>query len=85
MLWENCHISERTKFNAYNARNMNSYFWRTYDQQEIDLFEEKNAGIEAFEFKWKEEKSKAPAAFAKAFPDAAFKTITSNNYLDFIS
>ncbi len=85
MLWENYIISERTKFNSYSARNMNSYFWRTYDQQEIDLIEEKNAGIQAFEFKWKEENIKVPAAFAKAYPDVAFKTITSNNYLDFIS
>lgn len=84
MLWENYICSERIKRNAYKGNRVNSYFWRTYDQQEIDLVEEKNDAIEAFECKWKQEKAKAPVAFAKAYPDAPFSTIHQKNYLDFI-
>ena len=39
MLWENYAIAERLKRNAYRQRLPQSYFWRTYDQQEIDLIE----------------------------------------------
>jgi predicted AAA+ superfamily ATPase len=39
-LWENYLMSERLKYNSYQKRRVNSYFWRTYDQQEIDLIEE---------------------------------------------
>jgi predicted AAA+ superfamily ATPase len=35
-LWENYLLSERIKFHAYNQQLVNSYFWRTYDQQEIE-------------------------------------------------
>ena len=84
MLWENYVCTERIKRNAYTFNTLNSYFWRTYDQQEIDLIEEKNDAVEAFEFKWKAHKVKVPAAFAKAYPEAPFTTIQQKNYLDFI-
>ncbi|MDE7373987.1 MAG: ATP-binding protein, partial [Odoribacter sp.] len=35
-LWENFFISERIKYNHYNGRYANCYFWRTTQQQEID-------------------------------------------------
>lgn len=85
MLWENYICAEREKFNSYEARNVNSYFWRTYDQQEIDLVEEKNAGLQAFEIKWKEDKVKIPVAFSKAYPEASFQVIEQKNYLQFIT
>ncbi len=85
MLWENYICSERIKFNDYSNRNVNSYFWRTYDQQKIDLIEEKNASLEAFEIKWKETKVKIPAAFSKAYPRASFTVIQQQNYLQYIT
>ncbi|MBW7891336.1 MAG: DUF4143 domain-containing protein [Chitinophagaceae bacterium] len=84
MLWENYIASERIKYNAYKHHLVNSYFWRTYDQQEIDLVEEQNAVLRAYEFKWKEEKVKVPVAFAKAYPGVPFSVIHSKNYLGFI-
>ncbi len=62
----------------------NNYFWRTYDQQEIDLIEESDAKISAFEMKWKQGKSKIPAAFSKAYAESTYEIITSLNYLPFI-
>jgi len=36
------------------------YFWRTKQQQEIDFVEEVNGEIYAYEFKWKNTKTKFP-------------------------
>ena len=83
-LWENYVLSERMKHNEYTNNNVNSFFWRTYDQQEIDVIEEKNGSINAFEIKWKQDKIKTPVAFKKAYPDAEFALINQNNYLDWI-
>ncbi|MEL7119444.1 MAG: ATP-binding protein, partial [Bacteroidota bacterium] len=39
-LWENFIISERLKLNSYNlSKNVNPFFWRTTQQQEIDYLE----------------------------------------------
>ena len=84
MLWENYALSERIKRNEYKGENFKSYFWRTYDQQEIDLIEEKNGSINAYEMKWKKDKSKVPVAFAKAYPEAGFKVINQDSYLGWI-
>ena len=84
MLWENYFITERLKRNSYTGYHANSYFWRTYDQQEIDLIEEKNDTLNAFECKWKEKRIKVPAAFAKAYPGASFHQVHPNNYLSWI-
>ena len=84
MLWENYILSERNKINDYKGKILNSYFWRTYDQQEIDLIEEENTNIAAYETKWADENAKVPVAFAKAYPTATFNIIHQKNYLDFI-
>lgn len=83
-LWENYILSERLKRNAYYREFVNNYFWRTYDGQEIDLIEEQDSFIKAYECKWKEEKAKVPVAFRKAYPDAPFEVIQQQNYLDWI-
>lgn len=85
LLWENYILSERMKYNDYRFRTVSSYYWRTYDQQEIDLIEEANEVIEAFETKWKEKPVKIPAAFAKAYAGSGFQVIHQNNYLPYIT
>ncbi|MDB1145271.1 MAG: ATP-binding protein [Alcaligenaceae bacterium] len=85
-LWENYLIAERIKKQHYHKIKSRNYFWRTYDQQEIDWIETHNENINAYEFKWNlHTKVKIPAAFQKAYPDAAFTVIHSSNYLDFIT
>ena len=39
------------------------FFWRTYDQQEIDLIETRDQQLKAFEFKWGKKITKTPKAF----------------------
>ncbi|AEI46966.1 ATP-binding protein [Runella slithyformis] len=83
-LWENYLMTERLKKNEYERKYKEIYFWRTYDQQEIDCIEVKNLELEAYEFKWGNRNVKVPKAFAEAYPEAKFEVITKENYLDFI-
>jgi len=85
-LWENYLMAERIKYNSYNQRFLNQYFWRTYDQQEIDLIEETGGKLYAFEFKWNNSKKvKIPGAWKKTYAEAEFTVIDRKNYLDFIT
>lgn len=85
-LWENYLVSERVKHQNYNKNFTLNYFWRTYDQQELDWLEEESGNLHGFEFKWNENrKAKIPTAFAKAYPEASFEVINKSNYLDFIT
>lgn len=84
-LWENYLASERVKKQHYLKIKTNNYFWRTYDQQELDWLEEIGDDLFGFEFKWNENKKvKVPTAFAKAYPTATFEVINKQNYLEFI-
>lgn len=54
ILWENFLMSERLKYNTYQGKRVKIFFWRTKQQQEIDLVEEIGTDLAAFEFKWKQ-------------------------------
>lgn len=84
-LWENYLISERLKFLKYNGNLAETYFWRTYDQQEIDWLELENGQLRAYEFKWNEAKTKVPRAFVTTYPEATFSVVNQENYLPFIT
>ena len=60
------------------------YFWRTWQQQEIDLVEERDGKIFGYEIKFSDKKTKTPTQWTKAYPQASFETIHKSNYLDFI-
>ena len=84
-LWENYLATERVKYQNYTQKEATNYFWRTYDQQELDWLEEENGNLKGYEFKWNENrKAKIPTAFAKAYSEATFEVINKQNYLDFI-
>jgi predicted AAA+ superfamily ATPase len=83
-LWENYLMSERMKVNHYLKRRVNSYFWRTYDQQEIDLVEEKAEDLFAYEFKWNKSTTRIPAAWRKTYTNSTFELIHKGNYLPFV-
>lgn len=84
-LWENFMISERQKYLIYNSRWVNSWFWRTKEQKEIDYIEEEDGQISAFEFKWNpDQKIKQPVSFKNAYPESLFSVIHRDNYESFI-
>lgn len=84
-LWENFILSERKKLNDYRGNYVNSYFWRTQAQQEIDLIEEKDGILHTFELKWNEnKKANLPSSFSRAYPQNSFNVITPGNYIEFL-
>ena len=85
-LWENYIISERIKFQRYSKMIVNNYFWRTYDQQEIDWVEERGGKLYGYEFKWNPKKKvKVPGAWKTQYKEAEFEVIHQDNYLDWIT
>ena len=84
-LWENFCIVERMKYNLANRIFVNSYFWRTYDQKEIDYIEEEGGKINAFEFKYNQQKQpKIPAEFEKSYANTHFTSVNKENFWAFI-
>ena len=51
-LWENFVLAERLKWLHYHQTLASLYFWRTYTGAEIDIVEEREGGIYAYECKW---------------------------------
>lgn len=84
VLWENYLMTERRKLKLNQLSDTEMFFWRTYDQQEIDLVEETSGSIHAFEFKWGHKTPKAPNAFNQAYPGSTYQVVNPENYLEFI-
>ena len=84
-LWENYCFSERLKHQHYQQIQASNYFWRTYQQQEIDWIEDRAGNLFAYELKWNSKKAvKPPKTWSNAYPNAQFAVITPDNYLDWI-
>ncbi len=83
-IWENYIISERIKKQEYLNFQTNNYFWRTYDQKEIDFIEERQGKLYAYEVKWKSQKLVPPDDWQSAYPNSEFFTVCRQNYLEFI-
>lgn len=84
-LWENFTVSERVKFLQYRQQDVKHYFWRTTQQQEIDLIEENDNQLKAFEFKWNvNKKVRFPQTFIDNYPGATTFSISPENVEDFL-
>jgi len=83
-LWENFLAVERTKKNHYEGRTVQTYFWRTYDNAEIDWIEVNDQKISAYEFKWRSEKGKTPKSFFENYKEK-ITVVNKNNYFNFIA
>jgi len=84
-LFENFIIMERLKANHYKKRFTKTYFWRTYQNLEIDLIEERNGKLFAYEIKWSDKvKVKKPYEFLSSYENSVFKVINKSNYINFI-
>lgn len=85
MLWENFIVTERLKYQEYKNLYTNNYFWRTWDQKEIDWVEEREGKLFGYEVKWGADKIKPPKDWLSTYSKANFEVITRDNYLDFIT
>lgn len=85
-LWENFLVTERMKKREYKNIYGTSYFWRTYDQQEVDIVEEREGKLFGYEFKWSMKKNVIPPKdWLTTYPNATYEVITQENYLDFVA
>ncbi len=81
-LWENFFVNERRRLHAYHHAGVRDYFWRTYDQQEIDRIEvDSDDSIHAYECKWSSKTRSIPAAWKKAYPEVPFDFVTPENFM----
>ncbi|TSC87388.1 MAG: AAA ATPase [Microgenomates group bacterium Gr01-1014_16] len=85
-LWENFLISERLKYQKYKPLYANNYFWRTWDQKEIDFLEEREGKLFGYEFKYSISNTPpAPSLFNSTYPNSSYQVINPKNYLTFTS
>ena len=83
-LWENFMISERMKMNSTMDLPIKSYFWRNYNQSEVDYVEEENGKLHAFEMKWNTRKKNAVSkAFLNMYTNAQTDIIHPQNFSEF--
>lgn len=85
-LWENYLMIERRKRNQFTSHSVNSYFWRTYDQKEIDYIEEHSGKLYGYEFKWQGGAIRRATRdeFLKAYPGSKLLTINQENFESFL-
>lgn len=83
-LWENLMISERMKMNSTMDLPVKSYFWRNYNQSEVDYIEERNDKLLAFEMKWNTHKRNSVSkAFVNMYNHAECEVIHPKNFVEF--
>lgn len=84
-LWENFITSERLKHLHYTNSKAKSYFWRNYNQSEVDYVEIENEQLTAYEMKWNTTKNhKVTRAFTNMYPDAQTEIITPKSFVGFV-
>lgn len=85
-LWENYLFSERFKWRLLHERDTREFFWRTSQQQEVDMIEAGSFGLRAFEFKWNSRRAgvSLPKTFVSAYPEAACRTVVPGNVMEFL-
>ena len=83
-MWENFIMAERLKCNNYSNNDKRSYFWRTYTGAEIDMIEEADGKLFAFEIKYNNKTAKTPKTWKETYNDSEFHTINKDNFLEFI-
>jgi uncharacterized protein len=84
-LWENFITAERLKHLRYTNSKAKSYFWRNYNQSEVDYIEIENELLTAFEMKWNTtKKHKVTRAFTNMYPDAETHIVTPKGFVGFV-
>ncbi len=84
-LFENWFIMEKIKAANIFEKPANFYFWRTYDQQEIDLIEEREGKLRGYEVKWKKKTVKQPKEWLETYENSSFEAVNKENYTEFIT
>ncbi len=84
-LWENFVIAERLKYINYARIPAHLYFWRTYDNAEIDIVEDEQGALRTYECKWGQANARLPNSFQQAYPAATFEVIRPDNCYTYLT
>jgi len=84
MLWENFCVAERIKYLHNSGKKVNSYFWRTYDQKEVDYIEEASGKISGYEFKYSKDANVKAVEIFKSTYNAEIKVVSKESYEEFL-
>jgi uncharacterized protein len=84
LLWENFIFMERLKKRTYDDIYANTFFWRNRNNKEIDLIEEREGKLFAYEFKWGKKELTPPKEWTAYYPDSEFMVVHPENYLEFV-
>lgn len=80
VLWENFCIVERIKYISSTNRHLQYFYWRNKNQREIDLIEEEQNNIMAYEFKLGNKRPILPSEFRDFYPEAQYKIVNPINF-----
>lgn len=84
-MFENFVVNELIKKIEYNETFEKPYFWRTQEQQEIDLILEKDGILNCYEIKYNpKSKAKLTAGFTNKYNNYTFQLINSENFFEYI-
>ena len=85
-LWENFCLNERQKEQQRTRKYVKQFYWRNRSKQEIDLIEESDGGIRAFEFKYTSAKQvNIPKTFSELYPGTGIDVINRGNFVSHMS
>lgn len=86
-LWENFILAERLKYLRWSGSRVKSYFWRNYNQSEVDYVEIDNDKIFGYEMKWSvpgNRKVSVTRAFTNMYENAKTAVITPDEMMEFV-
>lgn len=84
-LWENFVIVELIKQDVYEKRDTAFYFWRTTQQQEIDLIALNEGQMTIYEIKYNpKQKPKFSKTFLRAYQPEATHVVNRDSFWDFV-
>jgi len=84
-LWENYLVMERIKKQQNQRIHSRNFFWRTYDQKELDWVEEREGRLFGYEFKWGKKAVSPPKLWTETYENSSYECINQENYLKFIT
>lgn len=83
-LFENLFVIERIKYQNNHEIQANRYFWRTYNNIEVDYLEEKDGKLYAFECKFKDRPSRGLKIFQEEYKNTKSVTVHKDNLFESI-
>lgn len=84
-LFENFIVNEIIKKIEYQETYQKAYFWRTIEQQEVDIILEKNGHLQCLEIKYNpKSKAKLTSGFTNKYSNYSFEVIHKDNFFEHI-